>query len=407
MSKLLPACMVLTLAYFVMSCGDDDEVTTPTGPTAEFPLVLMTQNQVQPFDGFLTAFDELPEGDVDPTNRFNSVSVTSSQGMVKFGNSIFARDFEGNDGVLRYDIDESGFITTEGFIDGGGRMKVHVVSETKGYYADLEQFNVQIFNPQTMQRIGEIDMESARQGDQEVQQVMYMISRDGKLFAGFTAGPASFTTYRDAAWMAVIDIETDQLEAVRTYEGASLLGDFWIRTNPFVIDANNDIYMQALGDPFGGENFDGFNGMGRLSKILRIKSGETDFDRDYEWDISNELGQPSMMRSLFIASDGSAYTCLLTEDVNTPDLFGDPVYQFFEIDLENQTGAPVAGVPITSGFGTATLLEFDNKILFPIENESDEVNFAGYYSKDLTTGVVDEQFRLTAGGRPRSMVVLD
>ena len=82
-----------------------------------------------------------------------------------------------------------------------------------------------------------------------------MISRDGKLFAGFSAGPAAFATPRDSVFMAVIDIATDELESVRIREGASFLGDFWIRTNPFVIDANNDIYMTALGEPFGGDNF--------------------------------------------------------------------------------------------------------------------------------------------------------
>ncbi len=205
--------------------------------------------------------------------------------------------------------------------------------------------------------------------------------------------------------MAVIDIASDELEAVRIREGASFLGDFWIRTNPFVIDANNDIYMTALGDPFGGEDNSGLNGEGRLSKVLRIKSGETDFDPAYEWDIANELGQPSVMRSLFIASDGSAYTCLLTEDLRTPELFSQPSYRFFQLDLANQTGNEVQGLPLTAGFGTATLLEFDNRVLFPIVNA--DLGFNGYYFKDLGTQEEGEQFRLTAGGRPRSFVVLD
>ncbi len=405
MKKLTIFLTMLATLIGLVGCGDDDSTPQPVGPQAEYPLVLMTQNPTDPFNGFLTAFDELPSGDVDPTDRFNTVDVTSSQGMIPFGNSIFARDFEGNDGVLRYDIEEDGTITTGQFIDGGQRLKVHVVSETKGYYADLEQFNIQVFNPQTMQRTGEVDMSSAIQGDQDVQQVLYMISRDGKLFAGFTAGPAEFSTFRDAVFLAVIDIQTDELEAVRIREGASFLGDFWIRTNPFVIDANNDIYMTALGNPFGQGNNSGLNGEGRLSKVLRIRSGETDFDPNYEWDIANELGQPSVMRSLFIASNGSAYTCLLSEDVRTPDLFSLPVYRFFQIDLANQTGSVVPGLPITSGFGTATLLEFDNKVLFPIQNV--DMQFNGYYFQDLSSRETGEQFRLTAGGRPRSFVVLD
>lgn len=406
MNKIIMLFSWSAVVIALASCSTDDDgmMVGPEEPAAEFPLVLMTQVPTQPFNGFLTAFDELPTGEVDATSQFNTVDVTSSQGMVTFGSSIFARDFEGNDGVLRYDIGDDGLIATQGFIDGGQRMKVHVVSETKGYYADLEQFNIQIFNPQTMQRIGEVDLSTADQG-QDVQQVLYMISRDGKLFAGFTAGPAAFSTHRDAAFLAVVDIATDQLEAVRVREGASFLGDFWIRTNPFVIDANNDIYMTALGDPFGGDNFSALNGEGRLSKILRIKSGETDFDPNYEWDIANELGRPSVMRSLFVASDGSAYTCLLTEDLQTPDLFSLPAYRFFQLDLANQSGQLIEDLPLTAGFGTATLLQFGDKVLFPINNE--EIGYSGYYFKDLTTNEVDEQFRITGGGRPRSLVVLD
>ncbi|MEM0940221.1 MAG: hypothetical protein AAF600_16525 [Bacteroidota bacterium] len=395
----------VTLITFIHCEDDDGDIAGPSEPNASFPYVLMTQTPGEQIGGYLTAFDSLPSGDIDPTIRFNTETVTSSQGMVTYSSSIYARDFEGNDGVLRYDIAEDGFISMQGFIDGGQRMKVHVVSETKGYYADLEQFNIQIFNPQTMERTGEVDMESARQGGQDVQQVLYMISRDGKLFAGFTAGPAAFSTFRDSAFLAVIDIETDELEAVRIKDGASFLGDFWIRTNPFVIDQNNDIYMTALGDPFGGENNGGLNGEGRLSKVLRIRSGETDFDATYEWDIANELGRPSIMRSLFIASNGSAYTCLLTEDLQTPELFSQPAYHFFELDLANQTGQQITGLPLTAGFGTATLLEIDNRVLFPIVNE--DIEFNGYYFKDLGTQQTGVQFKLSAGGRPRSFVVLD
>ena len=166
MKQLFKLSMFALIVVLFASCGDDEDNTVdPTVPKSSFPLVLMTQSSGS-IDGFLTAFDELPEGDVDPTNRFNSQDVASSQGMVTFGNSIFARDFESNDGVLRYDIEDDGSITTGSFIDGGQRMKVHVVSETKGYYADLEQFNIQIFNPETMQRTGEVDMSAADQGEE-------------------------------------------------------------------------------------------------------------------------------------------------------------------------------------------------------------------------------------------------
>ncbi|MEM1135199.1 MAG: hypothetical protein AAGI07_05120, partial [Bacteroidota bacterium] len=396
MNKFSYLLLFVTLVVF-LSCSNDDEPEPE--PRSAFPFVLQTQLPGGA-SGLMTAFDKLPTGDVDVTTQSNVISLASAQGGVMFGSNFFARDQNGNDGVLKYSIDENGDINEEGFIDGGQRLKATIVSETKGYYADLDQFNIQIFNPQTMQRTGEVDMSAADQG-QLVQQVLYMIERDGKLFAGFGAGEAAFTNYRDSVFMAVIDVATDQLEAVRYRAGAQFLGDFWIRTRPFAIDANNDIYMTALGNPFGG----GLDGQGRTSKILRIKSGETDFDPDYEWDISNTLSpHPSIVRSLVIASDGKAYTSLLAEPSQIPEIYSDPVWRYFELDLATQTGSVVNGLPLNAGFGTATLQEMEGKIIFPIDNPITEFN--GFYYKEINTGETGVQFRITGGGRPRIFLEL-
>ncbi|MEM0941536.1 MAG: hypothetical protein AAF600_15275 [Bacteroidota bacterium] len=381
------------LLLIIVSC-DNDDVQIEEEDSSEYPYILFTQNATST-DGFLTAFNELPAGDLDIVSQSNVISLASSQGGIQFKNTFFARDKDGNNGLLKYVIDENGNISEVGFIDGGDRLKAVVVSDTKGYYADFDAFNIQIFNPETMQRTGEVDLSGASQGG-VIEVINFMIERDGKLFAGFSSFSLTGVS-ADSVYLAVVDIATDQLEATRIYPEALYLGGLWFRTLPFATDANGDLYMQALGDLSGATQ--------RLSKILRIKSGETDFDLTYEWDISNTLPpQPSIMRGLTIASNGKAYTCLQTETPSTTTgIFSEPIWQYYELDLENKTGSLISDIPSFIGFGVFMVMEMNNQLLFPVISSS----FNGYYAMDMATGTVQQQFKLTSGGAPRSFLKID
>ncbi len=236
-------------------------------------------------------------------------------------------------------------------------------SDTKAYLSMAGLGKVWTFNPQTMKKTGEIDLTNLGVGDNNPDPSI-MILRDGLLYVGLTQGGANVypDPKRPYADIAIIDTKKDELLKMITEKTSGMSAP----TRPIIesslfMDENDDIYMMCLG---------GF-GFFHNSGLLRIKSGETEFDQSYIFDISKvsiegESNKASLLQSVYYAGKGKAYGYCLIPAYNTEGKKG--LYTAFaniavEIDLYDKTIKRLMDIPLSNSY-TMGIYKYKDEIIF-------------------------------------------
>src|SRR5699024_3745448 len=88
-----------------------------------------------------------------------------------------------------------------------------------------------------------------------------------------------------------IDIETEEVEKIITYEGAKTVGFYVSENKATSTDENGNLYFYSWG-------WNQFNAP-FPSKIFKVPAGETDFDQDWSIDIEPEFGVGRVAQSMF------------------------------------------------------------------------------------------------------------
>ena len=175
MKNILPNLIIVSFLTIVLSCATDDAIPVAENTTTPNPTEDPTEDPQQQYDymlytrsgsssnGFITGFDNFPEGDLDIPNLPTTLAYPSISGGVSYNRyTVNQQKLFGGAGYQRVILDENK-VPNEGEIIEtlGGGSSVVILNDTKGYYTDFNTLNIQIFNPQTFQRIGEIDMSQA------------------------------------------------------------------------------------------------------------------------------------------------------------------------------------------------------------------------------------------------------
>lgn len=211
---------------------------------------------------------------------------------------------------------------------------------------------IYIFNPETMQKTGEINLTSLGIQDNNPD-IGIMIERDGYVFAGLSQMVGGWTSpenYKQAD-VAVIDTKTDKLVKMISEKTSG----FSQATRPIdpkslFMDEKGDIYISCLG------NF----GMvaGHKAGILRIKKGETDFDPTYHWTITGasiegEEKVAGFAASICYAANGKAYGYIDIPGYYKPGETGHGAIASRAVvfDLYNQKMKKIEGLDLSNGYG--------------------------------------------------------
>lgn len=226
------------------------------------------------------------------------------------------------------------------------------LSPTKAYLSLAGLGMIYIFNPETMEKTGEIDLTSLGIQDNNPD-IGIMIERDGYVFVGLNQMVGGWTSPEDykQADIAIIDVETDKLVKMISEKTSG----FSQATRPIdpkslFVDEKGDIYISCLG------NF----GMvaGHKAGILRIKKGETDFDPTYHWTITGSSIEGEEKTAGFAASicyigNGKAYGYIDIPDYYNPGETGHSAISNRAVvfDLYNQKMTKVEGLELSNGYG--------------------------------------------------------
>jgi hypothetical protein len=286
--------------------------------------------------------------------------------------------------VRRYTRQDDGSLQPSGMITLSGNSMAGLsdilfLSDTKAYASMMLENKIIIFNPTTLQKIGEIDLAKPEYGlnGSSTPNPLGMMARDGKVFVGcleLSSPPLS----NDGAYMIIIDAATDSPEKFISDQrgtGATFFGN-----HGMYIDEKGDIYVLCYAS-YGYMP-------GQKSGFLRIKKGQTDFDPSYFFNITDmEIpgiqGGHVVLTNFLYDHNGTAYMFGQnpTYASNPIDYVNDLLIQSFKINLYDQTVTPL-DLPRSNSY-SYSIIRYGDLILFGLATQSAG---AGYFSYNPATG---------------------
>lgn len=376
-------------ASLLMACNSKEDEIIPD-EEAEYKYVLMTGDHTTNIPpGAITLLDEYPTGTIEATQADKSLNGRGMGGFRDhFDNYIF-KMFKSDDGsrtVERLKVSSTG-ITSDKYIAVGqtipaGSGNFVIQNETKGFYFDSDEpYKLQIFNPTTMERTGSTDSYESKikKSDAGITNTSigrhFLAIKDGKLYANvnYSKGSANnnigvFQDFFNTLYLAVINLETYELENIISYDGTSNVA-YFVDNKMYDFDDNGDLYLLTQGQSAAGVD----------SKILRIKAGQHDFDKSWEIDmdaLNNNIGK---FTTIFVKG-GKIITAIPNEvlvggptgNINTGE-----IWKFHVININQPTTLQtIANLPFSRNTGAAYgTVEVDGKVLIRINNST----FNGYY----------------------------
>lgn len=319
----------------------------------------------------------------------DATEIASSGTMLTYGDAIYIYTFGAPARMTRYVFDDDGVpIPHSEMVTPGANTysTVQFISPTLAYASVAGGLAKLVrFDPSDMRITGELELSSLARPD--AANSMWFIGshvRDGKLFLAVDYQQNSTAAF-DSAFVAVIDLETEQLEKLISDPRTAMIFAAGPTVQSFAEDANGDIYVQARGNrDIGGSSPSG---------ILRIRAGQTDFDPDYFFDLDDALGGPGYGITHF-PDEGVTFT-FRAEDPGDRWEFNGPNHRMYRIDLASRASlGPVDGVPLTNGSSTQIMRRFESGHVHFVVSSDDE---DAVYTYDVASGDVDRAFTMTGG----------
>ena len=173
-----------------------------------------------------------------------------------------------------------------------------------------------------------------------------MVVSDDHLFLSYyISDPNTYATgYTDQAEVAVFSYPELEFEKVITDNRVGPIGGFNVKSG-LIKDEDGNIYAVSHSNPANG-----FSQSTKPSGILKIDSGETEFDTEYFFDIAEATGGYNTAHLKYLG-DGKAFAEINMAARNEQGAWSDSPLESAVIDLEAQTVNLISGVPQHNGDG--------------------------------------------------------
>ncbi|MDR2236652.1 MAG: hypothetical protein LBE92_11050 [Chryseobacterium sp.] len=406
--------------FLSVQCSSDNSSIDEQQPAAKDNWIVY--NSTSGWGGNIYSFSDIPQGDISLADKKPFYQIAYSAGGKSFGDHIYRLGgaASSEEGFSKLNSDNTGNIVQKGFIathNNGFEPNYLVVSETEGYYWDGSRgmLKIQTFNPGTMQRTGEIDLNSLAQtidpsllgpGETAYQAAgqLILIKRDNKLYLDLQIGKKGPNwqvkpIVKEVA-VVVYNLTSGTVENITRYPNTTNLGLFTDHVVWSIDEVTKDIYMVAAGDMKDQE-------AAYSSKILRIKNGQNTFDSTFEIDIKNYV-HPAEFNRLF-AYNNKIYTTIPSGAVSYYGggmhgvNYRDDVWFWHEIDTQTKQAVKL-NIPVDNFYNYQNPFLYKNRIYFISNNKGD--GFSGLTSYDPASKNTKMEFKLKGSGRLMGVNVL-
>ena len=378
----------------VVSCDDSDD----GGGTLEQNRLLI--HTVFESSSFLGTHEGLDNPEYTNSEAFEEVAYPFTY---LFNDYVFVSPNFYGDVVKRYRLDEVGNLTADEQMvmeENSFPSNIYFASETKAYISLKDRAKVVVFNPTSLEMTGEIDLLGSEYviGTDNNPDPGAIIERGGKLFIALQQNN-SFTTSENGAYILVVDESTLTVEKMISDTRLDWVGRPGMQET-FTLFENGDIYVYCLGS-FGYVE-------GQHHGFLRIKNGETEFDPDYvfnmtdlsidgvEGDFTSHVNQAYYDGGNIMYVTAKAPALALNQD-----FFRERPFYSLKLDLMNKT-AEKLDIPLTN-FYSGDITKLDQKVIFSISSET----AVGLFSYDPETGQSSSTTEITVDGDPAYVMAIE
>lgn len=427
------ALLFTLLTFAFLGCSKDD-ATPEESLYYEDGYILSTVAQsTAGYSYYAGYYPIVPSGDVDLTAK-SSYNYFYARAVWK--NFIYSNNLKGEKTLTKLGVLKStGTITEVASIPLVDYINsVKILSDDLGIYTTYANRGVFLFNPTTMEKIGEIDMSKAKtvtgSTAESYAHVVYR-KQDNRLFLFLVTDNSKTGQFYDAVdvYAEVVNLTTKQWEKTLTFAQATYPISRGL-DNP-LIDEQGNIFVITQGQ-YGLDGQLGPNSAKRSRpKILKIPTGSTEFDASYAFNPVDKVGQPNLLFQLVLGgvydANGIAYACISGQQ-DPPALlalisklaagtiteaeyaqlqalaFYGANQRWAKLDLNAQTATIISDLPLTAGFGYPTSYKRDGKLYFQMYNTDLKIN--GFYEHDPATATSKKLFTVTAGGLSSDFIKL-
>lgn len=345
------------IALFALtSCSDDDDVINQSGdPEEEYnPFVLSLA--VQGSEGDFTYYT-VPYSDV-MSGSLNAEGVGIEQpGYYDFTQinetiySIGGLDDVDLEGIRKNSeekkLKEFGNISFQNSLSDLVKADDNtLVSATVDEASNIVKFRK--ISSDNLSVTEEKDIQVSKFADYEGEGPAYSgmeISGNHLFMSYYISDPDNFdTNHTDTARVAVFSYPELQFEKVITDTRVGPIGGFNVKSG-LIKDENGNIYALSHSNPANG-----FSQSTKPSGILKINSGETEFNDDYFFDIDAVSNGGNTARVKYL-KNGKAFAEINTADRENQEKYADGPLRSAVINFESKSVNFIDGVPEHSGDG--------------------------------------------------------
>jgi hypothetical protein len=310
--------------------------------------------EVYDADGSTSYLSLLDSLDIDQIDPATAREYGSGRAFVQAYNGwLFVGD-AATPTVTRYSVGANSELLSEGvisFANYGLRegqfdsWNATFISPTKAYLFDFAEGRTIIWNPSTLEIIGEIPPASELYREGLSLEGTPAVIRDGVLFRTFNWVNRTDAIYSTDLLLATYDVETDQLIELVPETRCPAPGNL-VHT-----DEAGNIYFSNWIWPVAGTLMRG----APESCVLRVNAGESRFDPN--WTLSYADYTDGRQGAMFsYLQNGQALVSAFYDERTTFDATTDPYsyvgstnWRIWNVDVEGKTGAPVEGIDFNGG----------------------------------------------------------
>jgi hypothetical protein len=307
----------------------------------------------------LSVFDSL---DIEEIDSSKAREFAGGRAYLRtYNNWIFVGE-PGTPTIRRFELDQSGQLIEKGKLSLGnyGLSEAAIddwsqtfISPTKAYFFDPEEGVTIVWNPTTMEILGDIP------------------APDGFLRDGFTANTSGAVLrgdrlYRSIYWqvtdeitrsgdqlLVVYDTKHDEIESSKKDERCSAPGNRAWKSEDGTLYFSNWIWSIA----------DTLLSDAQKNCVLRIQPGADEFDADWRLDFS-EIADGREGGMFTYLADGKGLASIFHDEDAPHDETTDPWeyagsthWEIWNVDVNARTGAPLKDIPYSSGAYTPVTID--------------------------------------------------
>lgn len=393
---LIKLFFIAVTTLMITSCSEDD----PQTPTKNGDILLSTtlvNPDGQSGNSYIQLINSLEEKTYD--NKL-ALPFTFFHKPVVIDDFVYEIPFFGKNEITKYQKSGNGLqkVGSLAIEENASPSGIALKSSTKGYISFYGKGKILVFNPTSMEKISEINIEEYGVEDNNPE-ASQMIIRNNILYVALGQSVGGYFPKEDRPYCDVllINTENDTVEKMITEKASGISTPTRPNDpNSIFMDENNNIYFEGIAG-FGARPT-------HKTGFVRIKNGEKDFDTTWSLPVETITVDGSLKKVDYIQYTKYAGNNKLFAIANIPSLYSNPVNYLndrtcvpIEINLNSKTVKVIEGLPKSNSYCSVT--KYNNYIVFGL----DGANASGYFTYNVTTGKVSTQPVIKVEGAPTGL----